>query len=126
LGLHDFITHLPQKYYTVIREQGVNLSGGQKQRLAIARALYTDPAILILDEASSALDPESEQKVQETLRWFGNLKKTVIVITHRLSSIKYCDSIIFLKQSMPAVCGTHEILLSESTDYAAWWTNNYI
>jgi ATP-binding cassette subfamily B protein len=126
LGLHDFITRLPQKYYTVIREQGANLSGGQKQRLAIARALYRDPAILILDEASSALDPESEQKVQETLRWFGNLKKTIIVITHRLSSIKYCDSIIFLKQSKPAVCGTHEILLSESADYAAWWSCNYI
>ena len=86
------------KYQTIIREQGVNLSGGQKQRLAIARALYRDPAILILDEATSALDPESEEKVQETLRWFRNHKKTIIVITHRLTSIKYCDSIIFLKQ----------------------------
>jgi ABC-type bacteriocin transporter len=121
LGLHDFISSLPARYLTIIREQGINLSGGQKQRLGIARALYMDPAILILDEATSALDPESEGRVQETLRWFYDQKKTVIIITHRLATIKYCDSIIFLKQGKHPVSGTHERLLHENPDYASWW-----
>ena len=114
LGLHEFINGLPARYQTIVREQGSNLSGGQKQRLGIARALYRNPAILILDEATSGLDPESEEKVQETLAWFHNKKKTIIIITHRLSTIKYCDSIIFLKQGKPAVSGTHERLLNEN------------
>jgi ABC-type bacteriocin transporter len=121
LGLNDFISGLPEQYQTIIREQGINLSGGQKQRLAIARALYRDPAILILDEATSALDPESEGRVQETLKWFYDKKKTIIIITHRLATIKICDSIIFLKQGRPAASGTHEKLLSENPDYADWW-----
>jgi ABC-type bacteriocin transporter len=121
LGMHDFISRLPAQYQTIIREQGINLSGGQKQRLGIARALYRNPAILILDEATSALDPESEGKVQETLKWFYDQKKTIIIITHRLATIKYCDSIIFLKQGKPAASGTHEILLHENPDYAVWW-----
>ena len=124
LGLHEFISRLPARYQTIIREQGINFSGGQKQRLGIARALYKDPAILILDEATSALDPESESKVLETLRWFYDKKKTIIVIAHRLTTIKYCDSIIFLKLGKPAVCGTHERLLNENPDYAGWWTHS--
>src|SRR5450432_1808542 len=67
LGLHGVIDQLPDRYRTLIREQGMNLSGGQKQRLGIARAIYRDPSILILDEATSALDPESEKKVLDTL-----------------------------------------------------------
>ncbi len=121
LGLHEFINSLPARYQTIVREQGSNLSGGQKQRLGIARALYRNPAILILDEATSGLDPESEEKVQETLTWFHNKKKTIIIIAHRLSTIKYCDSIIFLKQGKPAVSGTHERLLNENPDYSEWW-----
>jgi ATP-binding cassette subfamily B protein len=121
LGLNDFISGLPEQYQTIIREQGINLSGGQKQRLAIARALYRDPAILILDEATSALDPESEGRVQETLKWFYDKKKTIIIITHRLTTIKICNSIIFLKQGQPAASGTHEKLLCENPDYAGWW-----
>ncbi len=121
LGLHEFISGLPAQYQTIIREQGVNLSGGQKQRLAIARALYRDPSILILDEATSALDPESERIFQETLQWFYNQKKTIIIITHRQATIKYCNSIIFLKEGRPAVSGTHERLLHENSDYKGWW-----
>jgi ATP-binding cassette, subfamily C, bacteriocin exporter len=117
LGLHEFITRLPQHYHTVIREQGANLSGGQKQRLAIARALYPNPAILILDEATSALDPETEHRVWETLRWFYDLKKTIVIISHRLTTIQQCDSIIFIKQGKPAICGTHEMLLMEDAEY---------
>ncbi len=121
LGLHEFISGLPAQYQTIIREQGVNLSGGQKQRLGIARALYRNPSILIMDEATSALDPESERKVQETLQWFYNQKKTVIIVTHRQATIKYCDTIIFLKQGEPAVSGIHQNLLHDNPDYRDWW-----
>ena len=123
LGLHEFIAKMPARYRSIIREQGINLSGGQKQRLGIARALYRDPAILILDEATSALDQESERKVQETLSWFYEMKKTIIVITHRPATIKNCDSIIYLKQGK-AVCGTHKKLLSENEEYAGWWMHH--
>jgi ATP-binding cassette, subfamily C, bacteriocin exporter len=99
LGLQSFVDQLPERYQTIIREQGMNLSGGQKQRIGIARAIYKDPQILILDEATSALDAGSEKKVLDTLRWFYNQKKTIIVIAHRLSTIRQCDSIIFLNQS---------------------------
>jgi ATP-binding cassette, subfamily C, bacteriocin exporter len=108
IGLHTFIDQLPDRYQTVIREQGINLSGGQKQRIGIARAIYKDPQILILDEATSALDTVSEKKVLDTLRWFYNQKKTIIVIAHRLSTIRQCDSIILLSQS--------EIVVSEITE----------
>jgi len=121
LGLDEFISQLPSGYQTMVREQGANLSGGQKQKLGIARALYRDPEILILDEATSALDPLSEQKVQETLNWFYLQKKTIILIAHRLTTIRYCNSIIFLKRGGAAVCGTHEILLAENREYAEWW-----
>jgi len=121
LGLDEFISQLPSGYQTMVREQGTNLSGGQKQKLGIARALYRDPEILILDEATSALDPLSEQKVQETLKWFYLQKKTIILIAHRLTTIRYCDSIIFLKRGGAAVCGSHEQLLTENREYAEWW-----
>jgi ATP-binding cassette subfamily B protein len=108
LGLQSFIDQLPDRYHTMIREQGMNLSGGQKQRIGIARAIYKDPQILILDEATSALDTESENKVLDTLRWFYNQKKTIIMIAHRLSTIRQCDSIVFLNQS--------EVVVSELTE----------
>ncbi len=121
LGLDEFISQLPSGYQTMVREQGTNFSGGQKQRLGIARALYRDPEILILDEATSALDPLSEQKVQETLQWFYTQKKTIVLIAHRLATIRYCNSIIFLKRGGAAVCGIHENLLAENQEYADWW-----
>ena len=125
LGLHEFIDKLPDRYQTQIRDQGNNLSGGQKQRLAIARALYRDPEILVMDEATSALDPESEQKVLETIRWFHNQKKTIIIIAHRLSMVLGCDTIGFLKGGTLAACGSHEMLIKENPDYAAWWKWNH-
>jgi ATP-binding cassette subfamily B protein len=121
LGLHEFIMNLPSRYQTIIREQGANLSGGQKQRLGIARAIYRNPAILILDEATSALDPENENKVQEVLQWFHNCQKTILVITHRLKTVSYCDTVIFLRKGKPALTGTHQTLLSENSIYADWW-----
>jgi ATP-binding cassette subfamily B protein len=98
LGIQSFIDQLQDRYQTVIREQGLNLSGGQKQMIGIARAMYMDPQILILDEATSALDTTSENKVMDALRWFWNQKKTIIVIAHRMSTIRQCDSVIFLSQ----------------------------
>ena len=124
LGLHEFIDHLPLRYQTVIREQGINLSGGQKQRLGIARALYRDPEILILDEATSALDPESERKVLDTLQWFYRRGKMILVIAHRLSTICHCKSVILLKPGGQTIAGTHEKLLEENKEYAFWWGQN--
>lgn len=120
LGLHELIDRLPGQYHAVISEQGVNFSGGQKQRIAIARALYRDPEILILDEATAALDPDSERKVQETLQWFYSRKKTIILIAHRMATVKNCHRIILLKQGKPAAQGTHEELMRESEEYAGW------
>ena len=84
-------------YYTILNEQGINLSGGQRQRIAIARALYKNPEILILDEATANLDSNNEQQILETLQWFKQSPKTIIVIAHRLSTINNRDEILVLK-----------------------------
>ena len=91
LGIHNFIEQLPNSYNSLLSEQGTNLSGGQRQRIAIARALYRNPEILVLDEATSSLDPSSEQQVQQTLQWFQQQGKAIIIIAHRLSTIRRCD-----------------------------------
>jgi ATP-binding cassette subfamily B protein len=120
LGLHEFIDRLPGQYQALVSEQGVNFSGDQKQRIAIARALYRDPEILILDETTSPLDPDSEQKVQETLEWFYDRSKTIIVIAHRLPPIKNCHRILLLKGGKLAAQGTHKELMRENAEYAEW------
>jgi ATP-binding cassette, subfamily C, bacteriocin exporter len=124
LGIDEFVDRLPGRYQTVIREHGLNLSGGQRQRLGIARALYHDPDILILDEATSALDPESERKVLETLLWFYNGNKTIVVIAHRLSTVLQCSSVIFLNAGGRVISGTHEKLLLDCADYRRLWASN--
>jgi ATP-binding cassette, subfamily C, bacteriocin exporter len=121
LGLNEFIEKLPNTYFSILNEQGVNLSGGQRQRLAIARALYRDPEILILDEASSSLDPESEQKVQRTLNEYKGKNKTIIIIAHRLTTIKNCDTIMVLENGKLAEAGTHHELISRNNCYASLW-----
>ncbi len=114
---HDFIAAMPEGYQTVLGERGQRLSGGQRQRLAIARALLKDSPILILDEATSELDSESELLVQKAL---ANLmtERTVFVIAHRLSTIRRADKIVVLDDGVIAEIGTHQELLARSGTYA--------
>ena len=116
-GAHEFIARLPRGYDTLIEERGANLSGGQRQRLAIARALVTSPRILILDEATAALDAESEAHFQVNLRAFA-AGRTVIVIAHRLSAVRGCDQIVTLEAGRIVERGTHGELLSAGGRYA--------
>jgi ATP-binding cassette, subfamily C, bacteriocin exporter len=125
LGISDFIEQLPSGYNSLLGEQGVNLSGGQRQRIAIARALYRNPEILILDEATSNLDQLSETKVQETLEWFKSQGKTIILIAHRLNTIKNCDQILVLKEGKLVEKGTHNTLSNnEESYYFKFWKSN--
>ncbi|MEA5571688.1 ABC transporter ATP-binding protein [Calothrix sp. UHCC 0171] len=121
---HQFISHLPDGYYTVVGERGVNLSGGQRQRIAIARAVLLNPRILILDEATSALDTESEALVQEALERVM-AGRTVFVIAHRLSTVRKCDRILVFEKGEIVESGTHEELLALQHRYADFYTKQF-
>lgn len=117
---HEFIRRLPQGYDTIVGERGQKLSGGQRQRLAIARALLKDPPILILDEATSAVDNETEAAIQRSLEHITQ-NRTTIAIAHRLSTIRYSDRIYVMDHGKLVEQGKHEDLLATNGIYAHLW-----
>ena len=120
--IHDFIAELPEGYQTEVGERGIKLSGGQRQRIAIARAMLKDAPILILDEATSSLDSQTEQKVQESLQHLiTKSNTTVIAIAHRLSTLRQMDRILVLDKGQIVQEGTHEALLQEGGLYKELW-----
>lgn len=121
LGIMDFIEKLPNNFNTYLGENGATLSGGQKQRLAIARALYRNPEILILDEATSSLDSASEIYVQRTLEILRAQRKTVIVIAHRLSTVFKADKVVVLDKGTVAEAGKHDELIANRGKYYELW-----
>ncbi len=125
LGLLAFIESLPQGFNTYIGEHGVNLSGGQRQRMAIARALYRQPNILILDEATASLDSVSEQYVQQTLAALQRRGMTTIIIAHRLSTIMDAQKIVVLEEGRLIEEGNHEELLALQGQYYALWSKQF-
>lgn len=116
----SFIETLPQGLDTPVGERGVLLSGGQRQRLSLARALLKDPPILVLDEATSAVDNETEAAIQRSLKRIAH-GRTVIMIAHRLSTIVHADEIVVIEKGRVAERGRHASLLATNGHYAAQW-----
>jgi ATP-binding cassette, subfamily B, bacterial len=117
---HDFVMALPQGYDTPVGERGMKLSGGQRQRLALARAIFKDPPILILDEATSAVDNETEAAIQRSLDKLV-VGRTSLIIAHRLSTIRHATCIHVMEGGRIAESGSHEALVKRDGLYAALW-----
>jgi ATP-binding cassette subfamily B protein len=118
--LHDFVASLPQGYDTLVGERGVKLSGGQRQRLSIARAILKDAPILILDEATSSVDTETERAIQQSLKTI-TAGRTALIIAHRLSTIRHADRILVLRDGKVAEEGHHDDLVARGGTYAELW-----
>ncbi|MGI6351862.1 MAG: ABC transporter ATP-binding protein [Armatimonadota bacterium] len=123
-NIHDFIAELPEGYDTVVGERGFRLSGGEKQRLSIARALLKDPAILVLDEATSSLDSTSEHLIQEALETLLR-GRTAIIIAHRLSTVLGADKILVMEKGRLVQVGSHEGLVEEDGLYSQLFTRQF-
>src|SRR5207249_8311964 len=120
----EFVEKFEQKYDTIVGERGVKLSGGQRQRIAIARAILADPKLLILDEATSSLDSESEAMIQDGLRSLRH-GRTTFVIAHRLSTIQSADQIQVLERGEIVERGTHDELLARGGRYRQLYDKQY-
>jgi subfamily B ATP-binding cassette protein MsbA len=120
----EFAEHFPQKYDTIVGERGVKLSGGQRQRVSIARAILADPRILILDEATSSLDSESEALIQEGLSHLMQ-GRTTFVIAHRLSTIRRADQILVIEQGLVLERGNHQELYAAKGRYYDLYTRQH-
>ncbi|MEM5594536.1 ATP-binding cassette domain-containing protein [Niallia circulans] len=123
-GLKELIDSLEDKYETIVGERGLKLSGGQRQRVALARAILRQPPVLIFDEATSSLDGETEEKVQESLEQLIP-GRTTITIAHRLITVRKADTILLLDQGMVAEQGTHEELLALKGQYYQLYRAQY-
>jgi len=120
----EFVDQFDEKYDTLVGERGVKLSGGQRQRISIARAILADPRILVLDEATSSLDSESEAKIQDGLRALRR-GRTTFVIAHRLSTIRSADQILVLEHGEIVERGSHEELLEANGRYKQLYDKQY-
>lgn len=122
-GAHDFIIELPDGYDTILGERGYSLSGGQRQRIAIARAIVAEPRVLVLDDATSAVDPSKEHEIREAMATVMR-GRTTIVIAHRPGTISLADTVVLLDGGRAVAVGTHDELLATNDRYrqvlAAW------
>jgi len=116
--LKEFVSSLPDKLGTFIGERGIRLSGGQRQRIGIARALYHNPEVLIMDEGTASLDNETEWGIMQAVKNLSG-KKTLIIIAHRLGTVKNCDRLYFIRNGEVVDYGTYDELLDKSKEFRA-------